>query len=582
MQLFSSPRIWKIYSFFAITSVLAIFTMGIFSPMSDPDLGWHLKSGERIVTERSLPTEDIFAFTSESFSTTHEANILRGYPISQVLLYTAHQAGGSPGVLALRVVLLLLTILILIQQTLSRQATGLIAALLFSLGLFAFFNATSLDRPHLYSFLFFPILISLMRPIGRESWLILPLMMIWANCHGGFIIGIFFLCLYSLGRLLDVGLGPELKRSILWVVGGCLATLLNPNGWQYFTEVGLHAGTTAAAIIEYRDIFTIYEIGNHWVLAIWGLSLLAAISQFGQTRRYWSETLLLGAACLLSLSMIRTTGFFVLGMLPLMVGPLSRSYARLSLPIRHMVALAIVAVTFLITTQQARTFAADREWMLLENNPFYPHAATEFLHKTQIKGHIFNEYDWGGYLIWKLYPRYQVFVDGRNFDDNLFQDARDIGRGSMKKIAGTYEYEALLNKYDIEFTLFPLQQKDGSLFPLLGRLLDNPFWEAAYHDDRAIIFIKKGGQNDSVLKKHQINKHSILQRLLKQLKQRWTSPSASAYDSLGYASALVFTNQLPEAHKVLTVASQHNPNNEALQKLKKFVENTLQGRQRSH
>jgi hypothetical protein len=569
----------RIYIFLAIAGALSIFLLGSLERISDPDLWWHLKSGERIVAEGALPQEDSFAFTSELFSTPREQSILRGYPISQILLFSAYQVGGFHGVMGLRLLILFTLAFILIRQTRSRRANVTIAALVFSLGMFAFFNAHSLDRPHIYSFLFFPVLIGLMRPTGKESWLILPLMTLWANCHGGFIIGLSLLPIYVIGRFLDVGPGQELKHSILWVSGGALATFFNPNGWSFFTQIIEGTGSVSISNIrEYSNIFEAFALGEQWVLAVWALSILALISQLGQARRYWSEALPLGATCFLSFYMIRATGFFALGMLPLIAGALSKHYAKLNMTSRQIVSLASILLILFTATQQAQTFATNRQQIFPENDMFYPHSASEFLQKTRIKGHMYNAYDWGGFFIWKLYPQYQVFIDGRTLDDELFSDSRKISRGSTQPLGGGDEYEVLLAKYNIEFVVIPLQQKNGTFSPLFGSLLGNPRWALIYQDDRAIIFIKKNGPNNHLLKSHQIDERASVQSLVQKLRQRVDLQPEILYNYFGYANALLYANQLPEAHRVLTAASKLAPNNAALIQFRTLIEKEIQER----
>jgi hypothetical protein len=133
-----------------------------------------------------------------------------------------------------------------------------------------------------------------------------------------------------------------------------------------------------------------------------------------------------------------------------------------------MVGFAVTRWTSL-ARQQARTEAE-----------VFPTKAVEYLHSHKIPSRLFVYYDWGGYVIWKLYPRYRVFVDGRAdlYGDDLLrqrQDASQLRDG----------WEQILDRWDVGAVMVP-----PSAALAQGLLLDK-HWHAEYHDSQAILFVTK-------------------------------------------------------------------------------------------
>jgi len=128
-------------------------------------------------------------------------------------------------------------------------------------------------------------------------------------------------------------------------------------------------------------------------------------------------------------------------------------------------------------------FALTRWSSLVRNQAraeaeLYPTQAVEFLRSHKLSSRLFVYYDWGGYAIWKMYPEYRVFVDGRAdlYGDDLlhqFQDAAQLRAG----------WEQVLDRWGVQAVLMP---PSGALAQ--GLLLDSR-WHAAYRDSQAILFL---------------------------------------------------------------------------------------------
>ena len=89
---------------------------------------------------------------------------------------------------------------------------------------------------------------------------------------------------------------------------------------------------------------------------------------------------------------------------------------------------------------------------------------------------LLNEYTWGGYCIWQLYPKYQVFIDGRA--EVYFQKAF----GDYDRLAHCAAgWGDLLDEWAIDTVLMPPTSAIARALPTTGE------WHVVYQDDQAVI-----------------------------------------------------------------------------------------------
>jgi hypothetical protein len=110
----------------------------------------------------------------------------------------------------------------------------------------------------------------------------------------------------------------------------------------------------------------------------------------------------------------------------------------------------------------------------------FPSAATEFLATRRPPAPLFNYYDWGGYLIWKLFPQYRVFIDGRAdlYGDDLMDAFTHTARGED-------DWSEALRRYQVRTVVVP--PASG----LAGVLRANSKWEQIFADTQAVIFTRR-------------------------------------------------------------------------------------------
>ena len=116
----------------------------------------------------------------------------------------------------------------------------------------------------------------------------------------------------------------------------------------------------------------------------------------------------------------------------------------------------------------------------------------EVLAASNLGGQVFAYYDWGGYAIFKLYPKYRVFVDGRAdlYGDDLlhqFQTAAQVRAGWRQVVDG----------WNLRVVLVPLHCS------MAQALILDPDWHVQYSDSLAVVLVRasKSGENGRIATK---------------------------------------------------------------------------------
>jgi hypothetical protein len=132
-----------------------------------------------------------------------------------------------------------------------------------------------------------------------------------------------------------------------------------------------------------------------------------------------------------------------------------------------------------------------------------PAGAADYLLEHHLTGPIFNTYEQGGYLIWRLWPRERVFIDGRSLSETVYRDYHQIlfNAGSYAdQVAGPRE--ELLNRYGVQLVVMnTMDYVSGAMYPL-ALALANPIgteWQLVYDDSQAVVFLRRPPPGSPVL-----------------------------------------------------------------------------------
>src|SRR5688572_8247725 len=206
-------------------------------PLDDGDFWWHLKTGQYIVDQGIIPRTDHFSFTNYGKPwVAHEW-------LSEAIFYLGYSWFGYN---TLIVIFALLTVLAFWLVTKSLKTHPFILAPAVMLGVWSILPTIGV-RPRVFTLLFAAGYLALLHDFTRNGkawriWLTVPMMALWVNLHGGFLIGLVLLGLGLAGLVLDTLFQKQSIKAIwkrvqtlsLVIVACALAGLPNPQGWRIY------------------------------------------------------------------------------------------------------------------------------------------------------------------------------------------------------------------------------------------------------------------------------------------------------------------------------------------------------------
>lgn len=421
-----------------------LIAAGFTRPILSSDLWMHLRMGQDIVREGKVPDRDAYSFTAPG------APFVDQEWGSQVLFFLGWKAVGLDG-LALGAALgVALTFVLLLTHKKGDPAVDLGILLL----LLPLADAHFSPRPHVLGWLLIPIL---HRVLTGPPWGVLLLLVLWANLHASFILAVGFSGLHFLER-----------RRLGWAALSALAPLLNPRGIHLYGFFHGLKGIPVEALAEFKPFapgslgFTLWAAFSFLVVA--GL-LKGRPAGAGD----WIRVLVFVPLGFSALRYPVVSGLFLAPMLSRLWSPW---VPRVRLLVPALSVLLLAGFLYAVRAEKAARLGVDAHAL--------PVAATAFLERHGVPGPLFNDYNFGAYLLWNA-PSRRVFADGR----------MDVYRGEPIRdafaIAKAEEgWEERAARWGIRCFFVPKRR------PVADRLLDHPGWDLAYYDSNAAIFVPKG------------------------------------------------------------------------------------------
>jgi hypothetical protein len=467
--------------------LVVLATLTVRSRFDDPDMWWHLKTGEVIWTTHSIPTTDLFSYTAS-----HQAFVPQEW-LSQVLIYGAFRWAGYSGLmlwLCFFTSALLIAGYALCTLYSGNVKVGWVGALI----IWLFATIGYAVRPHMIGYLLLIVELLLLH-LGRTRsprwffWLP-PLFAIWVNCHASFflglaIAGLFLLCSFFHFRigLLEALRWEHKRRRILGlaVVLSAATLLLNPVGLKlalYPVDFMLHLPINLSVIEEWKPLQMDSARGIGLLATIVFIFLIVIVQR---SRLFWHELVLLAAGTWFAVHHERMV--FVFGILaaPIVSRLLANSWDNYmaaqdrALPNAVMISLSLLIAFLAFPGHQS--IAQQME----ESSPV---KAVNFIKAHHISGNMLNDYTDGGYLIWAA-PEHPVFMDGRA---DLYEFAgvlSEYGRWATLQS----DSNTLLDKYKVDFCLLDRSAPIAHIMPLLQG------WRSVYSDEKSVIFVRTTAKN---------------------------------------------------------------------------------------
>ena len=124
---------------------------------------------------------------------------------------------------------------------------------------------------------------------------------------------------------------------------------------------------------------------------------------------------------------------------------------------------------------------------------WFPERAASFIVRERLPPQVFNDYNLGGYLIWRLGPHYPVYFDGRAvpFGADRFFRMRTL----MNTSPDSREWQQEADRYGINTLIFSLERSVGMGGLSLRRLCDSPAWRPVYLDEVSVVFLRQRAEN---------------------------------------------------------------------------------------
>ncbi len=244
--------------------------------LADPDVWWHLQTGELIARDRRIPTEDVFSYTATGADwTVQEWG-------AELLLHWLREAFGLWGIFAFRAVGVLLVYLVVARILTRRMGSGMGTWALVALTAYAGASNWT-ERPNLLSFLLFALTLDLIERRHRVAiWAFVPIAFVWANLHGMVLVGLGLVALVAVTERIKVAMGGgrmdrawARRLGIVWVVAFA-ASFANPRGPGLYTHAFSLVRTVRDVVTEWASP-NFHEIGVQVFLVLLLLTIAALI-----------------------------------------------------------------------------------------------------------------------------------------------------------------------------------------------------------------------------------------------------------------------------------------------------------------
>jgi hypothetical protein len=490
------------------TLVILILFLALFAMAPgisvDTDTWWHLATGKYILENRSIPSTDIFSHTRAN-QPWMGANV--GW-IMQIILYVTYSVLNFGGLNILTAGMITLAFIFIYRSMPGGVFLRAFIIVLSASTAGVYWAA----RPYLMSFVLSAITIWVLEDFRWERkdrlWLLPPIMMVWANSHGGWAYGPLLWGLYGLGdgitwlnqarlegtlipqfskKWLLIGIKGRVGRMLLIGFLMAVAICINPAGPKMllypFQTVSI--GVLQDFIVEWQspNFHTPQMQPFAWIL-------LLTVGIVGASNRRINHTdfILFSGLAYMSLLAGRNIAIFALAAAPILsryaeplaqnLGNAARFYGLSDRqPTRFQSILNIFLLLLTILTVFIKTAASFPPEITQESiQAQAPVGAVAYLKTENRPGNIFNAYNWGGYLIWHL-PEYPVFVDGRTdlYADQILEQWFDIALarpGWQEKLDG-WQISLVLLHPDL---------------PIVLELAHTEEWKLLYQDEISVLY----------------------------------------------------------------------------------------------
>lgn len=547
----SPPIIFKSSIFYLF--ILSAFFLSLVQ-LENYDIWWHLKTGEWITGHLSLPHTQLFSYAIEGASWVSHSWLF------QTLVFLLHKfLGGVNALVIFRAVIVSLILWVTLKGFLRRVyfPLFLVTAWLFS----TMFLSRVPVRPELVSALLLSIYLYILFNKKNLWWLVL-IQVIWVNMHGYAILGPLLLILFLLSEFIKerFKLAFDWKsvryledkasgnKTMLVLVITIFLFLITP---YHLKSFGYPLFAIKSFFETARSFYHINELGSFSLpdalfsqknilltssIALFLVSLLLNIRRldlfnififvfffmiYGGAERHKGFFAIVSCFCVLE--NLKT------GNISYLKNYFKFRYAKiLSLALMIFLSFYIMKYQFLKGVNLSGHYIYSRDLssksrMLGKNNSRYPEKAVDFIIENRIKGPVFNSFNIGGYLIWRLYPQHKVFVDGRTeVYGKRFMD------GFVRSVIDPKAWQELDVRYSFNMTVLDYSTTDF-YYRIIRDLYEDERWKMVFIGDVAVVFVKDAPDNQRLIRMHGISLEDWVSAETKHVSEFEKSPAYPGY-----------------------------------------------------
>jgi len=491
-------------------------------PIPTADLWWCLAMGRAMVATHSLPHQNIFSYTAPN-----QAMIDHEW-IPELFFYSLFSYGGFPLLYCVKSAMIMAAVFLLFALA-RRQGASLSTA---SMAVIAAVSAAKGDlyfdiRPYLFTYLFLACILYLLEAFREKGdyRFLLPLpciAWIWVNSHGAFILLFLLLGLFLLADGLEHlwqektghrgGRARKSFKPLLFALAiSAGLAFINPYGVKLvlypFSFLGhsfwkahliewappdlfhcdlpflVYYLSLTLLVVVAREKFTLFELLCYLLFSWLALTTVRHITLFA-----------LYSILPLALSLHYLSGRLEGPAAPLWGWLFGGSAAKVEMIEQR---IFVPCLVILVVLGWNRFSRIDYESLNLEK-ALFPRYGMEFIMANRIPGPVYNPYEWGGYMLWKLYPDYRVFIDGRantSYTEQVYRESlmTMFGKEGWSEILDRDQGNAVLcNRYLME------KSRDYRLAVLLEK---SPKWKLIYQDRAELLFLRDAPLHRALLEK---------------------------------------------------------------------------------
>jgi hypothetical protein len=466
-----------------VTLLYLISSAQAMLPVDDPDIWWRFRTGQWIAAHHAVPFQDYFSVEGIGKPWIEYSWLF------ELIIYGVYAAFSLPGVVYF-VVSAALLITFTSHQLVRRSGLPFAAEIALVAAAMGAIKPVMTPRPWLFTIFFFAVellVIDRVRRSGKSQllWILPLLFIIWANLHIQFVYGLAVLGLLLAEALIVMwcqkfGVRTEIRSLspqmvLLVLILSVISTFITPYNYRLYQQIMDYMVDTGvfSHISELHPMF-FRSLDNWLVLAL----TIAAAFVIGWRRKWLPFPLLLFfMSTFVAFRARRDAWVLVLAALWI-VGDAahvfshrpSQRFSRL-----QTVSSIISVVLSLCMLAYVRNISDAHLWAAVERR--YPVGAVSFIKTHRLAGPVFNDYDWGGFLLWSL-PDLPIAIDGRL---NLFGDER------LARVMNTWDGRSgWASDPDLIRAKLVIADKDRALTSLLR--VDSRY-KISFEDNLAVVFV---------------------------------------------------------------------------------------------